>query len=620
VQAMSADARTSLGAGRAIFGPAQRVIREKALVRTNESQAGQYVQDLAQLWAAAHQLRIRDVSEDVERFAFDDLPRILASYQHRGSQSMVSTIGSAVREHAGPLAALQFLVTRAENEPRWLARINQSFWDAHAWSVAHWRQEAQRLDLQLERRLLTLVIRELRAEMRFGKSRARAIYDRRWNTWWSDKRRAFHDAAMEELAAGPDDEAVALRVAEYLFHGLQSFDDAIELLAARLRAGRLTLAGQQTLCAYLQERKRFAEELPILARLIDARPDQLELRLMQMRALHGTRQHAALEAARAAAEAAWRERKLWDEGVIAQLAQVALETGLDQQAVDHFAEAIELHAKSAPNRGVGDGVLSSYYAQQAQALVRLGRTADAVDAAAGAVISWGRHDEQRNQALGALESVLLNAEDLDAYVAELDAEVARTGLENPIVRKAIGKAYQRKGAWEQAAAQLRTAVETTPNDVELHQLLVVVYDRMKRPELAVAQLFASLEATGHDLALMRELGRRLTRLGATARAERVHTHFVEMLPHESESHQALAEIRGEQERFADGAEQWRQVIRIRSQEPTGYLGLAKALLAAGDRKGAREPLETLLGRDWEPRFGDVKGEARELLRRAGSSF
>jgi Flp pilus assembly protein TadD len=125
-----------------------------------------------------------------------------------------------------------------------------------------------------------------------------------------------------------------------------------------------------------------------------------------------------------------------------------------------------------------------------------------------------------------------------------------------------------------------------------------------------------MESSGHDVAMMKDLGKRLERIGDAPRAERVHTNLVEMLPNESESHQALAEIREEERRFGDAAEQWRQVVRVRSQEPTGYLGLARAQLAANDKRGARETLETLLGGKWDARFGDVKAQARDLLRQA----
>jgi predicted Zn-dependent protease len=617
--ALRAGSRTSLGKGRELYAGAQQLLLGKLRARANESEASGQVHQLVALWSAARDVKISGVGDDVERFAFDELPAVLATYQYRSGQDMVGAVAQALHDAAGAYAAVGFLVGRAENEPRWLARVNQSFWDQHGWTLAQWRRESKKLDSQLERRLLALVVKELRAEMRFGRGRARALYDQQWDQFWREKRRDFAEAAKAELAVDASDEQVLLRVALYLFHGLSQHDDAIALLAERHRAGRLSLDAQTALARLLLDRKRFGEALPVVTGLIERRPDVLELRVMLMTGLHGVKQRAELEAARAAAEACFRERKQWNEETTATLARACYDTDLFEKAVAHYAEAIELHVKSAPNRGVGDGILPQYYGFQAQALAGLGRTDEAVDAAAGAVIAWGRRDDQRAQALGALEAVLQRAEDLDAYVGRLDAEVAKSGLENPIVRKALGKTWHRRGEWAKAAAQLKAALDVQPNDLEARQLLIEVYDRMKKPELAVAQLFENLESTGHDVALMRELGRRLAKLGATARAERVNTNLAEMLPNESESHQALAEIRDEQRRFADAAEQWRQVIRVRSKEPTGYLGLAKALLAAGEKSAAREPLEHLLSQEWESRFGDVKVEARDLLRRAGGS-
>ncbi len=621
VAALRAGTRTSLGEKRELYAASQELLREKALARTNESQAAQLLQQLVSLWTTARDLKMVAIGDDVERFAFDDLPDVLAGYQYRNGQHMVGTVANALHEIAGPDSAVEFLVTRAENEPHWLVRVNQEFWDQHAWAIAQWRKEAGRLDdAKLERRLLVLTVKELRAEMRFGEQRGRGIYDQRWDTFWREKRKEFADAVRAELAAGPDDELVLRRSADYLFHGLSQFDDAIARLAQRHQSGRLELDGQQLLCQLLHERKRFTESVPILAGLIVRRPDDLDLRVMQMIALDGSKEREALEAARSATESHWREKKLWNEGPIATLAKASFDTDLFDRSVSYYAEAIALHVKAAPNRGVGDGRLAEYYGWQAQALAGLGRTSEAVDAAAGAVVAWGGRSDQRKQALDALEQVLFQAESLDAYAASVDAEVRKSGLENPTIRRALGKVYERKSAWEKAAAQFRAVLEVTPNDVEVHQLLVEVYDVMNQPERAVLQLFSSMEATGHDVTLMRELGRRLVRLGDAARAERVHTNLVEMLPNESESHQSLAEVREQQKHFPDAAEQWRQVIRVRSKEPTGYLGLARALLAAGEKKAAREPLETLIGGTWEERFGDVKAEARELLRRVESRF
>ena len=136
-------------------------------------------------------------------------------------------------------------------------------------------------------------------------------------------------------------------------------------------------------------------------------------------------------------------------------------------------------------------MLSPYYDNQAHAYSGLGRTGKAVDAAAGAIISWGRHVHQRQQRLHRLEEILRNAKDLDAYAESLDVEVEETGLENPIVRKALGRVYHRKRQYARAAHHLRLAVENQPNDMETHKLLVDTYDRMRRPDLAAGQLLRS---------------------------------------------------------------------------------------------------------------------------------
>src|SRR6185369_14783059 len=203
-------------------------------------------------------------------------------------------------------------------------------------------------------------------------------------------------------------------------------------------------------------------------------------------------------------------------------------------------------------------------------------------------------ETNRNQAIESLRDVLRRSEDLDAYVAQLDAETKKSGLENPTLRRALGNVYFQKSQWAKAAVQLAISLDVEPNDPETQRLLVQTYDKLKKPELAVAQLAKALEVTNHDVSLTRELGERLTKLGDAARAERVHTNLVETMAQESESHAALAQIR---------EEQWRQVIRIRAAEPTGYLGLARVLVRQKDRDGAQEVLQKLLAGDWEARFG-----------------
>ena len=68
--------------------------------------------------------------------------------------------------------------------------------------------------------------------------------------------------------------------------------------------------------------------------------------------------------------------------------------------------------------------------------------------------------------------MLRAAPDLDAYVVQFDKQTARSGLENPVVRKAIGQIYLEKSRYDRAITQLRLAAETQPNDDETHRALI----------------------------------------------------------------------------------------------------------------------------------------------------
>ena len=620
-RALREGGRVAFGSSAELFAKADVAIAKKLTVRTNEGRAYQLIDDRVEVMRSAHQVGVKGVGDAAQRLAFEELPKILADYQYRNGQTMISQVAQVVHETAGPKEAVEFFVVRAENEPRWIARIGQHFFDYHSWSLADVRRKAARLDGRLEQRLLALVTRELRAEMRNGNQRGRAFYAVNYDTFWSSKADDFAQAAQAELAEGRDDEPVALRVASYLYDGLRRYEPAIAVLRERLRGGRLGLDGQTLLAQWLHAQSHDAEARPLTEALIAARPDALELRFLLMAVHSGLHQRDAADSVRAAAEARWREMKRFgEEEIVRQFGWAAYEAKLWQPAADYYGEAIEMHARSAPNRGVGDGTLGPYYQRRSEALSQVGKHVEAIDAAAGAVVAWGAAQEQRKQALAALEEALASATDLDAFTARVEAEVAASGLENPLLRKSIGKAWLQKRQPAKAETQWQAALAAAPDDEEIAQLLVTLYDQLKRPEQAIAALFARLDANGHDVAVMKELGERLQRMEDPARAERVHTQLVEALLGESEGHQALAEVRDGQRRWTDAAEQWRQVARIRATEPTGWLGLAKSLLRAGDRPAAKETIDHLLGTDWDARFGDVKTEARRLLTSPTGSF
>jgi hypothetical protein len=112
--------------------------------------------------------------------------------------------------------------------------------------------------------------------------------------------------------------------------------------------------------------------------------------------------------------------------------------------VAYCNELIPLHQRTQPNRGIGNCTLSNYYAQLSQAHAALKQTIEAVEAASGAVVSWGSREDNRRNALDAPRSVLSHARDLNAYVEHLEKQVQEAGLENPIVRQALWQVFMKR--------------------------------------------------------------------------------------------------------------------------------------------------------------------------------
>ena len=368
---------------------------------------------------------------------------------------------------------------------------------------------------------------------------------------------------------------------------------------------------------------RFAETIPILEPLVQRRPDNLQYRVWLMNAWFKTGKPERLAKLLKETHDYFHKDNRWNENAMAMLGRSCLENEIYRQSVGYLAEAIALHQRTAPHRGIGDGTLSGYYGDQARAFAGLKKTPEAVDAAAAAVVAWGSNIGNRNNALEALRAVLRAAPDLDAYVVRLDKHAAETHQENPILRKAIGQVYREKERFGKAIEQLLIAAEVQPNDAETYQALLACYDRLNDQQGAVEQLLAWRQLAPRDIKLYEDLGKRLEKLGQAAEVERAYTSIVEALPAESESHQLLAEIRQREDRWADAIGQWRQVARIRSLEPTGLLGLAEALIHERPLPEAAEVLARLKQKNWPARFENwpvnLRGKISELEQKLGQA-
>jgi hypothetical protein len=611
-RAIGNDGEVSLGKGQRLYQ-----VVEKQMIGEMETGDSNYryqlLDRLLSIYSTAHQKKIGGVADDLRAFAFQRSPAIL-NREVGNRQSLVGSIASRLRDIAGPRDGLRYLIERIEQEPRWLRYTGQDGWSNHGYSLAQWRSEVKDLG-DLEPRLLKIVLAELRADLQSRQQRNRTIYHRGNGHYWAEKEKDFARTAEEVYNERKNSGAAAAYIADYLYHGLAYHPRAIEILLIAWKQGLLEEGAESQLVQYLQWQQRYGESIAVLLPLVERRPDNMQYRVWLMHAYFHTQQPAQLLALLKQTDGHFHKGGRWTEGNMAALARGCLDCQLFEQAAKYYQEVIPLHQRTAPNRGIGDGTLSEYYRCLALTFAGLKNTSEAVEAACGSIVSWGPRHEQRNQALESLKQVLRQSPDLDAYVAQLDKKCAETGLHSPIVRKALGQIYLERRKFDAALVQLKLAVELQPNDTETHQAILACCDQQGDKEGGVRQLLESVQLSRRDIALYQDLGRRYAELNRPGEAERAYTSIVEMLPAESESHAALAEIRQIQNRWNEAIDQWRQVARIRALEPTGLLKLAEAQIHRQLWDDADATVRQLESRTWPSRFGDADNQTRQLRQR-----
>ncbi len=604
---------TSLGSGQTLYRAATSQLIDD-LDTDDHNHRYNLINQLCNIYRTAKDKKMAGVVDDLRQFAFERLPDVLGM-QTSNYQSIVNQVAHTLRDLAGPLDGLELLIERIENEPSWFRLNREDGWSQHGYQLARWRRDVGNKLGDLEPRLLKIVIKELKWDLRSQQSRNRNMYHKRnGNYYWSEKTSDFARAAEEVYEERKSSGAAVKYIAEYFYWGVARHSRAIEVLLAAHEQKILDESGQSTLVDFMRRQHRFAETIPILEPLVELRLENMQYRVWLMNAyFHVGRQNDLLALLKQTDEFFHQEGR-WQESAMASLAHSCLENQLYDQSVAYYEEVINLHQRTQPRRGIGNGTLSSYYWNLSQAYSGLQKTPEAVDAACGAIVSWGPRHDQRSHALSSLESVLRTATDLEKYIAHLDKQAAETGAENPIVRKALGKVYFDKREYAKAIPQLKLACALQPNDTETHQKLVACYDHLDDKKAAIDQLLESIRLSRRDIALYKDLTQRYDRLGQPQDAERALTSLVEALPNESEGHAALAEIRQNQDRWSDAVVHWQQVARIRSLEPTGLLKLAEAQIHEKQWDEAAQSVRKLRSRSWPQRFGDVDSKARGLER------
>ncbi len=609
-EALQNDGEVSLGKGKTLYKGYERALLND-LETSDQNHRHRLIGQLCSMYHVAFSKKLPGVREDVLTFANKVVPVVLKQ-QTSNYVSIVSHVASTVHNIAGVQAALAFLIERIENEPGWFRYNNQDGWSQFAYTLDTWRFELKNLG-NLEGRLLKIVLTELRRDLESQQQRSRVIFYGNTNErFWKEKADDFARVADEVYAKRKESGAAVKHIAVYLFHGLGRKNRAIEILFIANREKVLDEGGRSKLVDFLHQENRYGESIALLEPLVDEHPGNLNYRVWLMHAYFRTNRKAELLALLKQSDEFFHKDNRWGEYALAGLAASCLQNELFEPCVKYYEELIPLHQQSQPNRGIGNGTLSGYYSSQAEGYAGLKMTSKAVEAACGAIVSWGPAHANRLHAVEALKNVLRRSPDLAAYAAELDRETEDSQEDRPIVRKALGQVLFEKGQFPRAIAQLQRAVALEPNDVETHKALIACFDKVNDKEGAIRQILESLEVVRRDIALFEDLGKRYTILERPRDAERAYTSIVEAQANESESHTLLAEIRQKQNRWPEAIEQWEQVARIRSLEPTGLLGLARAQVHEKQWDAARESLRKLDTTNWPPRFGDVNQQVRDI--------
>jgi len=614
--ALRSEARVKPGDGPELYRFLLNHLTQRA--DTDDPQVQQQSFDLiGELFSAAAQKTIVTLSLDVRAWCFQQFPQLMRAAHPSLTQQFEHT-ARLVSEYLGYEAGIEFLLDRMDHWPEPLNHYGDSGWSQFAERIGKWKNELTKKDLklnpQLNERLLAAMDKQLRRTLLTRQTQSWALIHHSYNYFDSELTMRFLKIAEEVLAERKDSERSVVFIAEYMYDGLAQFERSISVL---LEANSRRLLGiknqEEVLLFQLFEWHFDAEAALVLEGLVEQEPERLDFICDLIGALHRSKRPEQARDLFVATARKFRASDLWTEHHHQQLAERAAENGYHDDVVQLYRELIPRLEKSQFDRSTRIIGQIMAYGTLADALSQLGRTAEAVDAAASAIAVWPGHQRDRQEALDRLRRILRDAKDLDEYLTQRDADVEKSGQDSPVIRKQAGLAYRERGEHDKAARQLLLALELQPGDREARRILIEELDAAGRKEEATRQLFAFLEEDRHQLDLHRRLAERLS--SDPELSERAATSIVEAAPQESEHHAALAELRQAQNRWSEAIDHWKHATRLRSLEPGPLVKLAEAELHEQRWSDAGSTIRKLETQVWPAHLGDVAAQIKALRAR-----
>ena len=603
------NGQVSLGKGIGLYANMQNHMLQQIEEATDDSHRRELIHLTMSMYRVAKEKKWARYADDIRQFVNKKLPEVLTR-QTNNYDSIVTSTSHRVEELVGARDSLSFLVDRYEQFPKRYEYTYQNAWRQLAHRMGHLHEKLNRRTGELEPRLLAIVVAELKHELVTDDNHGDYFYHNDRSYFWKEKAGEFATAAEEVLAEYLDSPRIITRVSQYLFNGLDRKTRAIEIMHGANDKGLLNSSQQIVLCDFLHNTNRHAESIPMLQPIVKQYADGMAYRTRLLTAYHRSGRQNQMRELLAETDKHFRQKSRWTESNISGLAYNCFANNLFSEAVGYYNELIPLHQRSAPNRGVGGYALSGYYTNLARSYSGLGKTKEAIDAAASAVITWGRHRSERQSALSWLSKVIHAAKDLDDYVARRDTEVAKSGADSPLIRQHLGVGYAKRNKHQQAIVQFREALALQPTNVEIHKQLIKSYDAISDTKGAIDQTLAMLDVDRHNLGAYVKLAERVQ--ADEELSERAATTLIEAAPSEAENHEALAKLRQNQDRWQDAIKHWEQVAELRALEPNGLLRLTEAQIHIEDFAAAQETINKLNRKEWPSRFSSVNTDIGNL--------
>ncbi|MDH3589737.1 MAG: sulfotransferase [Gammaproteobacteria bacterium] len=310
--------------------------------------------------------------------------------------------------------------------------------------------------------------------------------------------------------------------------------------------------------------------------------------------------------------------------------QLELQMGKVDTAIGHLREA----ARLAPEDKrialtLARGLATTRQHDEALSIVhQLLADDDALAEAWSTLAAVHRHRSDHANELVALERATeLSPEDIPALIARANAEVAndfsdravetllgasRQAPKNPRIANNLGALYLRRHNLGAAAAELRRALEISPDYAIALSNLAVVLHRMGNLDAAREMAERALKVTPGDIDARSELASILMAQGDLAGAESGFKTALKQAPAHQGVLAGLAELRDRQGRAAEGLQLITDIIASDHASPDIRLVGATLAKRIGRRETALEMLAPLLDSHGDPLYAIDRATRRRL--------